>query len=108
MSNLVKFIYEKVWAIFSISYWIQLYDDYPYSKSFDAWCRKSLDKGCQIKRIDRFTVEFNGRILWIGNEKVACFHLYEVGKPSAAPSRYTKHLMMKRFNDSWEIVNERK
>jgi len=101
MSNLVRFIYERVWTILTIRYWIQLYDDYPYSKSFDAWCRESLDKGCQIKRIDRFTVTFNSRILWLCDGKTACFHLYEIGKPNVSPSRYTKHLMMKRFSDSW-------
>lgn len=101
MLKLINYVYEKLFTIVAISYWIQLYDEHPYSKSFDDWCRKSLDDGCKVISIDRYTVKFNGKTLWIGNGKVACFTLYEKGKPSVSPSRYTKYLMMKQYRDSW-------
>lgn len=103
MNKIIQKLYEKIWALFAVSYWNQLYDNYPYSKSFDAWCRKSLDEGHSIKRVCNYTVKFNGEILWLGNGKLCCFHLYENAKPYVQPSRYTKYLMMKRFNDSWDV-----
>lgn len=103
MNKFFKKLYEKIWTLFAVSYWCQLYGTYLYSKSFDDWCRKSLEEGHSIKRVCNYTVEFNGKILWLGNGKLCCFHLYSKNSPYVQPSRYTKHLMMKRFNDSWDV-----
>ena len=40
--NVLKYIYEKLWCVFAISYWVQLFDRYPYDKNYDKWCRKVL------------------------------------------------------------------
>ena len=92
----IKF-YEKLWCLFSVSYWIQLYDDYPYSASFDAWMRQSLKEGCKLEVIDQYRAKFNGRVLWIENVPYASFHLDEEGKTSVSPARYTKYLMNKQL-----------
>ena len=100
---MLKLIYEKLWCIFTASYWIQLYDDYPYSKSFDKWCRESLDKGCKFTNITEYTAMFNGKKLWIVNHPCASFHLYEEISPNLSPSRYTKKLMQERLDNSLEF-----
>ena len=100
---MLKLIYEKLWCIFAASYWIQLYDDYPYSKDFDKWCRESLDKGCKFTNITEYTAIFNGEKLWISNHPYASFHLYGEGSPKLSPSRYTKKLMQERLSNCWEF-----
>ena len=92
----IKF-YEKLWCLFTVSYWIQLYDYYPYSDSFDTWMRKSLKEGCKLEVIDNYRAKFNGRVLWIENVPYASFHLDEPRKPNVSPSRYTKYLMNKQL-----------
>lgn len=103
MNKYIKSIYEKIWCIFAVSYWIQLYGDYPHSKSFDNWCKESLDKGCKFTNITEYTAMFNGKKLWITNHPCASFHLYGEGSPKLSPSRYTKKLMQERLDSSWEI-----
>ena len=103
MNKFIQKLYEKIWALFAVSYWFQLYGNYQYSESFDNWCRKSLEEGHHITKLDKYSVYFNGKRLWYGNKKLCCFHLYENGKPYVQPSRYTKYLMMKRLNDSWDV-----
>lgn len=97
IKNIMNSIYEKLLVLFHPSFWIQLYGDYPYSESFDQWCRESLEQGCEFKDLGNYTVVFNRRTLWIGNDKLCCFNLNEKNKPSVQPSRYTKILMWKRF-----------
>ncbi|HCH9337349.1 TPA: hypothetical protein PNO69_004545 [Salmonella enterica] len=92
----IKF-YEKLWCLFTVSYWIQLYDDYPYSASKDAWMRQSLKEGHKLEIIDNFHAKFNGRVLWIENIPYASFHLDEKGKTSVSPARYTKYLLNKQL-----------
>ena len=100
---MLKLIYEKLWCIFAASYWIQLYDDYPFSDSFDKWCRESLDKGCKFTNITEYEAMFNGEKLWITNHPCASFHLYGDGSPKLSPSRYTKKLMQERLDTSLEF-----
>jgi len=76
---------------------MQLYEDYPYSESFDQWCRESLKHGFEFKDKDEWVVVFNGRELWIANDKLCCFRLNERNKPKVQPSRYTKILLWKKF-----------
>lgn len=92
----IKF-YEKLWCLFAASYWIQLYDYYPYSDSFDTWMRQSLKEGCKLEVIDQYHAKFNGRVLWIENVPYASFRLDELHKPYVSPSRYTKYLMNKQL-----------
>ena len=101
MKKFAKKLYEKIWALFAVRYWMQIYSD-NYNKSFDLWCRKSLDDGHYFTEIDNFTAKFNGKTIWIRNHPHASFSLRERGKPEVHPSRYTKHLMMKRLNESWQ------
>lgn len=97
MKKLSTKVYEYLVVLLHPAFWCQLYKDYPYSESFDQWCKESLEQGCEFELIDNYTVRFNGRILWIGNDKLCCFNLYEDDKPSVQPSRYTKILMWKKF-----------
>lgn len=92
----IKFL-EKVWCVYAVFYWMQLYEDYPYSASFDAWMRKSLKEGHKIEILGSHTARFNGRIIWISNVPYAAFHLYESDKKDVSPSRYTKYLMNKQL-----------
>lgn len=97
MKKLLTKVYEYFVVILHPDFWIQLYGDYPYSESFDKWCRESLKQGCEFKDLNKHTVVFNGRMLWIANDKLCCFYLYEKYKPEVQPSRYTKILMWKKF-----------
>lgn len=97
MLNLLKIIYEQIWCIFAVNYWVQLYDDYPYSKSFDKWMRQSLKDGHQLIPIDGFNAMFNGRKIWIESFPHAAFHLKEYNIPKVSPSRYTKYLLGKQL-----------
>lgn len=97
MKKLLTKVYEYLVVMLHPTFWIQLYKDYPYSESFDQWCRESLEQGCEFKDYDKYRVVFNERKLWIGNSKLCCFRLSENGKPSVQPSRYTKILMWKKF-----------
>ena len=97
---MLKLIYEKLWCIFAVSYWMQFYDNYPYSKSFDNWCRESLGKDCKFTNITEYTAMFNGKKLWITNHPYASFHLDEGGSTNISPSRYTKKLMQERLSNS--------
>lgn len=99
----IKF-YEKLWCLFAVSYWIQLYDEYPYSASFDAWMRQSLKEGHKLEVIDKYQAKFNGRVLWIENIPYASFRLDEKGKISVSPARYTKYLLNKQLKN----LNEEK
>lgn len=103
MKKHIRSIYEKIWCLFAVLYWVQFYEDYPYSKAFDKWCRESLDKGCKFTNISEYSAEFNGKKLWIANHPCASFHLYEESSPNLSPSRYTKKLMQERLDSSWEI-----
>ena len=102
MKKFLKTLYEKVWTLFAISYWMQIYSE-QYNKSFDAWCRDSLDGGHKFTEINSYTAKLNGKTIWIVNHPYASFSLYEDNKLSVHPSRYTKHLMMKRLNDSLDV-----
>lgn len=102
MKKLIQKLYEKIWTIFAIHYWIQVYSE-NYNKSFDDWCRKSLDDGHYFTEISNYTAKFNGKTIWIGNHPYGSFELYEKDRPRVQPSRYTKHLMMKRLKDSWVL-----
>lgn len=102
MKKFIQKLYEKVWTLFAIRYWMQINSE-NYSKSFDIWCRKTLDEGHYFTEIGEYRAKINGRTLWINNHPYASFSLCESGKPSPQPSRYTKYLMMKRLNDSWEV-----
>lgn len=104
LSYYVIKLYEKLWCLFAVSYWIQLYDYYPYSASFDAWMRQSLKEGHKLEIIDNFHAKFNGRVLWIENVPHASFRLDEVGKSSVSPARYTKYL----FNKQLKKLNKEK
>ena len=95
--TLLSKVYKSLVVLLHPSFWIQLYDAYPYSKSFDQWCLESLESGCNFEHLKNYTVKFNGRTLWIANDKLCCFKLYEDNKPSVQPSRYTKILMWKKF-----------
>lgn len=97
MKNLLIKVYEYLIVLLHPAFWMQLYEDYPYSESFDQWCRESLKQGCEFKDLGKYTVVFNGRTLWIGNDELCCFKLSEDDKPSVQPSRYTKILMWKKF-----------
>lgn len=97
MIKLLKTIYEKIWCIFAVTYWLQLY---PCNKSFDEWCRESLEKGCTFENISEYTATFNGKTLWLKNHPNASFNLYQEGCPEISPSRYTKYLLKQRFNNS--------
>lgn len=97
MKNLLIKLYEYLIVLFHPAFWMQLYEDYPYSESFDQWCRESLKQGCEFKDGDQWVVLFNERKLWIANDKLACFKLWEDDKPRVQPSRYTKILMWKKF-----------
>lgn len=97
MKKLLTKVYESFVVLLHPAFWVQLYKDYPYSESFDKWCRESLEQGCEFKVLDKYKVVFNGRTLWIGNDKLCCFNLSENGKPEVQPSRYTKILMWKKF-----------
>lgn len=92
----IKF-YEKLWCLFAVNYWMQLYADDPYSKSFDMWVRQSLKEGHKLEIISDHKAKFNGRVLWIANSPYGAFCLSERGKPSVSPSRYTKYLMNKQI-----------
>ena len=35
MNKYIKLVYEKLWCLLAVFYWVQLYEDYPYSKAFD-------------------------------------------------------------------------
>ena len=94
--HFIKFC-EKLWCIYAVFYWMQLYDDYPYSASFDAWMRQSLKEGHKLEIIDSYHANFNGRRLWIENVPYAAFRLSEHNKQSVSPSRYTKYLMNKQL-----------
>ena len=102
MKKFIQKMYEKIWTLFAISYWGQTYSE-RYSKAFDVWCRKSLDEGHRFTEISNYTAKFNGKTIWISNHPHASFRLYESDKPQVQPSRYTKYLMMKRLNDSWDV-----
>ena len=102
MNKFMQKLYEKIWTLFAISYWGQTYSE-RYSKAFDVWCRKSLDEGHRFTEISNYTAKFNGKTIWICNHPHTSFSLYETNKPKAHPSRYTKYLMMKRLNDSWDV-----
>lgn len=102
MKKFMQKLYEKIWVLFAVNYWSQIYSE-KYSKAFDDWCRKSLDEGHYFTEISNYTAKFNGKTIWISNHPHASFRLYEGGKPRAQPSRYTKYLMMKRLNDSWDV-----
>ena len=95
--NLSSKVYKSLVVLLHPLFWFQLYKEYPYSKSFDQWCLESLENGCNFEDIGNHTVKFNGRTLWIGNDKLCCFSLYEKNKPEVQPSRYTKILMWKKF-----------
>ena len=101
IKKFAKKLYEKIWTLFAIRYWMQTYSE-RYSKAFDVWCRKSLEEGHYFTEIRNYTAKFNGKTIWICNHPYASFCLYETNKPKVHPSRYTKHLMMKRLNDSWQ------
>lgn len=95
---MIQKIYEFIWALFATNYWMQSYDDYPYSESFDKWIRDSLKEGHKLEIIDDgFYAKFNGRVLWIENHPYASFRLKELGVNSVQPSRYTKYLMYKQI-----------
>lgn len=95
--NWLQYVCEKIWCLFAVTYWLQLYLDYPYSKSFDKWVRDSLKEGHKLEIIDNFHAKFNGRRLWIENVPYAAFHLHEPHKPDVSPSRYTKYLLNKQL-----------
>lgn len=97
MKNLLIKFYEYLIVLLHPSFWCQLYEKYPYLESFDGWCRNSLKQGCKFEVIDNYTIKFNGRILWLGNDKLCCFCLHENNKPKVSPSRYTKVLMWKEL-----------
>ena len=103
MKKLISVLYEKLWCLFAVSYYVQLYDDYPFSDSFDKWCRESLDKGFKFTNISEYSAEFNGKKLWITNHPCASFHLYGEGSPKLSPSRYTKKLMQERLSNCLEF-----
>ena len=95
-----KYIYEKLWVVIRIDFWTQLYHYYPYSESFDKWCRESLENDCDFTDAGLInTVTFNGRVLWVGISKTGCFHLMENRKPFVQPSRYTKGLLWKKYKE---------
>ena len=104
MSNFLFKVYKIIWTIFAINYWYHQSDDHPYNKEFDEWCLQSLKDG---KRFDvdnhrshlNYTCVFNGRVLWIENHPFASFHLYEKGFTEVSPSRYTRYLLNKKFNE---------
>ena len=97
MKKLLIKVYEYLVVLLHPAFWDQLYEEYPYSESFDKWCRESLKLGCKFKDYDEYLVVFNERKLWIANDKVSCFKLWEGDKPRVQPSRYTKILMWKKF-----------
>lgn len=90
-------IYECLVVFLHPAFWEQLYEDYPYSKSYDKWCRDSLEQGCEFKDYNEHTIVFNGRTLWVYTDKMCCFMLWKKDKPKVQPSRYTKILMWKKF-----------
>lgn len=102
MKKFIQKMYEKIWTLFAIRYWGQTYSE-KYSKAFDVWCRKSLDEGHYFTEISNYTAKFNGKTIWLANHPHASFRLYESDKPQVQPSRYTRYLMMKRLNDSWDV-----
>lgn len=97
MKKLSVKVYEYFVVFLHPAFWCQLYEDYPYSESFDQWCRDSLEQGCEFKDLGKYTVVFNERKLWIANDKLVCFKLWEDNKPRVQPSRHTKILMWKKF-----------
>lgn len=97
---MMRKVYEFIWCLFAADYWMQYYDDYPYSESFDKWMRDSLREGHKLEIIDKgFHAKFNGRTLWIENHPYASFRLKEFGFASVQPSRYTKYLMYKQIKE---------
>lgn len=97
MKKLLTKFYEYLVVLLHPAFWDHLYENHPYSESFDKWCRESLKQGYEFKDLDNYRVVFNERKLWIGNGKLCCFSLSEDDKPSVQPSRYTKILMWKKF-----------
>ena len=95
--NLMNKLYKSLVVLLHPSFWTQLYANHPYSTSFDKWCLESLENGCDFEEIETYAVKFNGRTLWIANDELCCFRLYEKNKPRVQPSRYTKILMWKKF-----------
>ena len=100
--KMLTLLWEKVWCLFAVTYWLQDYDHCPYSKGFDNWCREELKKGTKFKNTCEFKGSFGGKQLWITNHPYASLHLYENGEPQVSPSRYTKRLLKKRLSESWE------
>lgn len=101
MVKYLKWAYEKLWCLFAIFYWLQN-DPEDFSQAYDDWCREELAKGTRFTDIDSYTANFGGRRLWVSNHPYASFHLYHKNLPECTCSRYTKHLMKKRLQQSKE------
>lgn len=90
-----KYLFQFLFIILSPSYWCQISR---VNSVLDKELNILLNNGTKFTNINHHTAHFGPFILWVANHPYASFSNYR--RDTGIPKRYTRHLLMKRLQES--------
>ena len=90
-----KYLLQFLFIILNPFYWHQISRVNPI---LDLELNILLKNGTKFTNINTHTAQFGPFILWVANHPYASFSNY--GRDTGIPKRYTRHLLMKRLQES--------